>query len=339
MCRSSQKTLIDFLNYKKVRFNLLPNELSYLYFYACFLQASNEFSKEQAWLEKIIPKSLNELMAPYWQKQLISLAFLENNLSEDKLDLKAFNLRAIELESVVLEEVKTRSQIEKKAFLIFTLNLMTTAFLAEEEYKKNELFYPRLYRVFDGIDEILELDYSIDLKMVVDQKTKERLYQTSGVGVQSGYSTILLAIHHLNLKPGMTFIDLGSGYGRVALIYALLRPDLNFLSYEYVQHRVELSLKAARKLEIHENNLFLTQDLSLDSFKIPLSDVYYLYDPFSEETYHYVLDQIVNHAKSKKLTIVTKGNARKWIKDLAQKNKWEKHIELDAGNLCIFQTS
>ena len=44
---------------------------------------------------------------------------------------------------------------------------------------------------------------------------------------------------------------------------------------------------------------FHTQDLSCPDFQIPEADIDYLYDPFTEETYQYVLKQIVEWSQKR----------------------------------------
>ena len=134
---------------------------------------------------------------------------------------------------------------------------------------------------------------------------------------------------------GSSIVDLGSGFGRVGLVYSLLRPDIKFIGYEYVPHRVEVSSNAARSLDLEANLRFKVQDLSSQLFKIPIADVYYLYDPFTEETYQYVLKQITELSKKRKITVVTKGNARSWLTEIACKNSWPDPLVIDKGNLCI----
>jgi hypothetical protein len=197
---------------------------------------------------------------------------------------------------------------------------------------------PQLYRTFDKLDVVLNLDYQLDRDMVIGHSAKERLYAGSGVGVQSGYSTILLALSEVNLKKAAKVIDLGSGYGRVGLVCSLLRPDIDFVGYEFVPHRVEIGNKASTFLGLEKSLSFKVQDLSLEDFKIPQADVYYLYDPFTKETYHHVLNQILSISKTRKISIVTKGNARGWLMEIAKKNSWPDAAYLDGGNLCVFRS-
>ena len=196
----------------------------------------------------------------------------------------------------------------------------------------------RLYRTFDKLDEIFALNYQLDLDMLVDHESKERLYQRSGVGVQSGYSTILLALNRMEAPIGSTVVDLGSGYGRVGLVCSLIRPDIKFLGYEYVPHRVDISNNATAAFGLEESLRFKVQDLSLKSFSVPIADFYYLYDPFSEETYKYILDQIVRISQERDITIVTKGNARNWLVRIAKEHSWASPIYIDDSNLCIFRS-
>lgn len=133
-------------------------------------------------------------------------------------------------------------------------------------------------------------------------------------------------------------IDLGSGYGRVGLVWTLLRPDIFFTGYEYVPHRVTVSNAASKVFGLNNYLQFKVQDLSLESFKIPDGDVYYLYDPFTKETYQSVLKQIVEVSRRRKITVVTKGNARSRLMEISEKNSWREPEIIDYGNLCIFES-
>ena len=197
---------------------------------------------------------------------------------------------------------------------------------------------PCLYRTLDRLDEILGLDYSLDKGASIKNYGGERLYVGSGIGVQSGYSTILLALNHLNIGSGGRIVDLGSGYGRVGLVSALLRPDLDFIGYEYVPHRVQVANEACNTLGLTSHLGFKVQDLSHESFMIPEADVFYLYDPFTEETYAKMLKQMVNLSLKNKITIVTKGNAKGWLSKISLDYHWPPPMEIDGGNLCIFKS-
>ncbi len=309
-----------------------------------------EFIKEQLWLKTKEDKRLGEetsyedFIFPFFNDELAPVSFLKDFLIKSGAQSLKKVLRSAKLiEKEVLFLVKKRTKIDQKAFVIQALNEMSQKFLHEEneqEGRDQSLGHKglRLYRTFDYLDEIFNLNYQLDRDMAIDHSATERLYEQSGVGVQSGYSTILLSLHSIEAKPNSKIIDLGSGYGRVGLVYALLRPDIDFTGYEYVPHRVDVSNSASESLGLQDSLNYLVQDLSLQSFKIPDADFYYLYDPFSKETYYYVLKQIVEVSKRRDVTVVTKGNARNWLVDISNENSWRAPVIIDNGNLCIFRS-
>ncbi|MGB0453428.1 MAG: class I SAM-dependent methyltransferase [Bacteriovoracaceae bacterium] len=262
-------------------------------------------------------------------------------LSEGVEKLKSIKKRSFLAQQRSLEVIKKNNYEKQKGFAVQALQVMLEYFIDEEYAQKNQLqsdghVGPRLYRTFDMLDDVFNFDYEAERSLENNFETNERLYLGSGVGVQSGYSTILLALNHINLKPGSSVVDLGSGYGRVGLVYSLLRPDLNFLGFEYHPYRVGIANKASQNLNLDKNLKFITQDLSLSLFKIPDSDVYYLYDPFTDESYDYILNQIVEISKRRKVIVITKGNARNWLTKVSVGNSWPEPHLIDNGNLCIF---
>jgi tRNA G46 methylase TrmB len=195
-----------------------------------------------------------------------------------------------------------------------------------------------VYRAFDRMDEILGIDYERDRGMRVDPENHERLYEGAGLGVQTSYTSLLIALDELKLKVGARFVDLGSGYGRVGLVVGIVRPDIDFVGYEYVAHRVEASQNSALQAGLSGHVSFLTQDLSDLKFEIPEADVYYMYDPFSQETYLHVFNQLLAIAKKQPVMIVTKGNAGAWIENALCGAGWFSDRTGDTGTLGIFRS-
>ena len=193
-----------------------------------------------------------------------------------------------------------------------------------------------LYRAFDAMDDIMGIDYEHDIGMRTDLKITERLYEGAGIGVQTSYSTLFIVLDELAPCKGASFIDLGSGYGRAGMVVGLLRPDMKFIGYEYVEHRVDSSNRCAENLGLGEKVQFLKQDLSLADFSIPAADIYYLYDPFSEMTYQYVFSQLKEIGKNRTISVVTKGRATDWFQKAISHETWTKRAMLDEGTLGIF---
>ena len=326
-------------------------ELAETYVLASYLASAGEFLEEQYWLKcnTIDHKAQNEtygdFLKPLFRNELFCISPLRDNFTQAGSNhLKKIIKSSRRLSYQAMTCAKKLAQVEQKEFLTRCLSQMSELFLNEEKQQSSHCqseghVGPRLYRAFDSLDDVFNLNYQLDRDMSFDHGTQERLYQGSGVGVQSGYSTILLALHYLTLRPGDRIIDLGSGYGRVGLVFSLMRPDCHFIGYEYVPHRVEVCNNATKKLELSQSLSFHMQDLSSLDFVIPTAETYYLYDPFSKSTYEYVLKQIVDISKSKSLTIVTKGNARDWLSQIADDNHWPKPQIIDYGNLCLFKTA
>jgi SAM-dependent methyltransferase len=323
-----------------------PKELAELYVDVALLKTLLNFLKEQHWLEqkKALPKlQFKTFVQSFFKNELGHIEYLHSFLENCSIEsIKPLGQKSVYIENLTLEEVKKLPFNSQKIFATHVLTLMAKIFEFENQLqiqKKEQGLNVELsmYRTFDGLDYILNLNYKADLGMKTDPTHNERLYEGAGIGVQSGYSTVLTALNYLNPKQGARFIDLGSGYGRVGLIIGLLRPDIQFTGYEYVPHRVEIARSSSHNLELENHVHFLTQDLSLNEFQIPTAEIYYLYDPFSKETYSHVLSQLVKLSQVQKIFIATKGNARGWLLEVNEKEGWLPPKEFDGGNLCLFE--
>lgn len=325
-------------------------ELADSYFTVAFLATAMAFLKEEHWLQdqqKELPKTFKAFVEPIFKSELLPISFLQNFFETSSLkESGVVRQKAALIESEILQLVKAKPYAGQKVFLIHALNKMSELFNYEiqlKEHKKSQDKHLGLtfYRTFDRLDEIFNLNYEADngnAGMMEAAENTERVYAGSGVGVQSGYSTVLTALNQLNLKPGDRLVDLGSGYGRVGLVAGLVRDDIYFIGYEFVRHRVDIANQASQNMQLQDRVQFHTCDLSNRSFQIPDAEVYYLYDPFSEETYLYVLSQLVQISRRKKITIVTKGNARGQLLKVAQQEGWPAPREFDDSNLCLFET-
>lgn len=332
-----------------VEMPLSARELGFVFVDAAFLKTALDFLSDELWLAKKNSSDTKvdylSFLAQRFQVELGPLSYLEDLFSSvSQNDYKKVMSRAETLEEQVLSLIKSKPWSDQKEFASQALALMDVIFKLETDLqnKKKSLgthLGMSVYRTFDGLDEVFNLNYQADVGMKVSLTGTERLYEGAGVGVQSGYSTVLTALRYLSPSSGMRIVDLGSGYGRVGIVVGLMRPDLDFIGYEYVPHRVEISSTCAERLGLQERVHFYTQDLSLKDFQIPEADIYYLYDPFSEETYGHVLSQLVAISRHRKITIATKGNARGWLMEVVRREGWAHPQELDSGNLCLFHSS
>lgn len=316
--------------------------LAEMYVDLAFLETALGFLQDEQWLRK--EENSHEICESLFRKELNSLSYLRNLLSlSSKKNISLTQQKALRLQESLLEEMRQRSRAEQKIFLTTSLHKMSHLFLFEEALQDEKKIEGKhlgfsLYRTFDGLDKIFELNYEADIGMKQDLAMQERLYEGAGVGVQSGYSTVLTALSHLSLKSGDRFIDLGSGYGRVGLVVGLMHPEVDFTGYEFVPHRVQISNQSSARLMMSGHVHFHAQDLSLKDFKIPEAEVYYLYDPFNAETYGHVLSQLVALSRAKEIVVITKGNARGWLEDIARNEGWKQPQEFDGSNLCVFHS-
>lgn len=195
-----------------------------------------------------------------------------------------------------------------------------------------------MYRAFDGVDELLNIAYADENLPVLEVHQPERLYENSGVRVQTSYLTIFKVLDHLALKEGAHLIDLGSGFGRVGLAAGLWRNDLRFSGYEYVGERVEASRVSAERSGISDRVQFETQDLSDPRFVIPGADAYYLYDPFSDSTYQHVIGRLIEVGASRRISVIAKAGARDAFARQVESALWEKPESLDEDTILVFRS-
>lgn len=280
--------------------------------------------------DRFIKKFINQELKPL----LFLHSFFEESSIEDlKVALKAIT----QTELLLVKTIKSKPSAFQKKFLQITLQQMSELFELEHQInlthkKPTDDAKMSLYRCFDTLDQIFELEYILNEIPEIDQK--ERLYEGAGVGVQSSYATTLLALRYLNLSKKSRFIDLGSGYGRIGFVIGLMRPDIQFTGYEYVKERVNIANKICSHLLLDQHVHFIAQDLSSPEFKIPMADTYYIFDAFSDASYAIVMEQLQQLTYLNRITVVTKGNAKHWMN-----NKfWSEPQELNDGNICIYRS-
>ena len=63
-----------------------------------------------------------------------------------------------------------------------------------------------------------------------------------------------------------------------------------------------------------------------------------MYDPFSEETYNYVLRQLQKIAQHHAVTLVTKGITHHWMREFSSRAGWGPVQNLDGMNLCLYRS-
>lgn len=273
--------------------------------------------------------------AVHMRNELRSLSFLADELvSASPRDLKTYLKRTTPLLHALVAFIQAEPLAQFRETAAAAMALIDRR-ARELDTFPHGAFSEAMYRAFDEMDEILGIHYELDLAMTSAPAQRERLYEGAGAGVQTSYSSILLALDRAGIANGARVLDLGSGYGRVGFVIGLLRPDLSFTGYEYVDHRVQDSKAVASRAGLAKVS-FETQDLS--AFELPRADVYYMYDPFSRETYAHVLDQLIAFGRESSVTIITKGRANTWVRDALHEHGWSVDETCDSGTVCLFRS-
>jgi hypothetical protein len=317
-----------------------------------FLITGLNFVNEQYWLkhngrdeedDKII--FLN-FIKKFLKVELYPLLFFHSTLENATIEaIKVYQKNAVVVQKAIVNYVKL--QPNPKEFATAVLKLMSELYefeyqLAMKKIEQNLTLGYSLYRTFDILDSFFGLDYKAEAATANEPATaeagSERVSAGSGVGVQSSYATLLLALRYLRIPSGTRFIDLGSGFGRVGLVVGLLRPDIVFTGFELVQQRVDMASAASEWLGMKAHVSFIAQDLSATDFAIPEAETYYIYDPFNESTYTHVLAQLNVIAAKRKINVITKGNAKNYFQGAFQRNIWSRPQEFDSGNFCLFRS-
>lgn len=322
------------------------SELPSLFTDICLLNTFFNFTKEEAWLLKksLSIKTYLDFITPFLEIELKELpAFHDFIKNSDHHKRDALISRSNSLEKEILLQIKNQTYPTRKEIIRTILERVMMFYEHEERLLAKNMasgsFHGMsLYRTYDNLDSLFDLTYESEKKMEQKIGELERPYEGSGIGVQSGYSTIINALRILNPQNGSTIIDLGSGHGRLGFVIGILRPDISFIGYEYVDHRTESAKKIAVNFELTKSVKFITQNLADKDFKIPSADHFYLYDPFTESTYTHVLNQLVKISETKKIVVITKGNSRLWLSKISAEKGWPPPILLENGSLCIFNS-
>jgi hypothetical protein len=328
-----------------------PAEMARLFISAAFLASVGRPLLDQQWLQTNEhpgdQSDFWDFLSKTMQRELAPLSFLTDFFrSPTKSELKAYETKASLIVSSIATRTRTMTtQKDFHEFCLQALGEMQTLARLESDVltlRKNapqEIFLANsLYRAFDEMDRVLSLDYTLDEGMSTSPNQTERIFAGTGLGVQSSYASILVALDQVRLPQGGTFIDLGSGYGRVGFVIGFLRPDAQFIGYEYVPHRVQAAEDTAKRAGISDHVHFIAQDLSDRSFRIPEADVYYMYDPFSQETYRYVFEQLREIGRRKPITVATKGRANDWFKNAIEGDLWSLDVTQDEGTMSLFRS-
>ncbi len=351
---SADRALQDYLR-QRVEFptqNSLPlavsaEDFGRMYIHVLYAERVLQALIEELWLlsrEALTAQTrFSDFLHTAIEMELHSIEFL-SMLWKDGSKEGLENSQKILLRSAQEWETLARnlSAEEYPEFLLHAVELMNELCDNEEELHlrakdgNRRLLAPVTYRAFDDLDKVFAFDYRD--AQIAQSDRGERLYEGGGRGVQTSYASILAVLKHLKLGTGAHLIDLGSGFGRLGLIAGLLRSDLQFTGFEYVPQRVANATDCAERAGVSDRVRFYAQDLGNSEFQIPLADAYYLYDPFSPETFEKVLAQLNKLSWSASMTVVTKADASSWFLKRMGEGNWQSPESHDGATLQFFKS-
>jgi hypothetical protein len=121
------------------------------------------------------------------------------------------------------------------------------------------------------------------------------MYQASDLlSIKSVFSS-------LRMRAGVSFVDLGSGYGHPILYGANLRSDIMFKGIEIMSSRVESCRAVSKRLQL-SNAHFEVADAA--KYDISSADVIFLFNPFPPSARSEVTRRLLDLAEAKPVVII-----------------------------------
>ncbi|MEI8347739.1 MAG: class I SAM-dependent methyltransferase, partial [Pseudomonadota bacterium] len=136
-----------------------------------------------------------------------------------------------------------------------------------------------------------------------------------GLGPQhllTPYTELMEICELLKPRPYSQFVDLGSAYGRMALVLHQLAPLAQYTGIEYVEERVNEANRAFEHFGL-SNAQVLQGNLFSEDFNLPDADFYFVYDYGRVDHIRHTLVQIQKKARNHPLKVIARGKGTKTI--------------------------
>lgn len=156
------------------------------------------------------------------------------------------------------------------------------------------------------IDDLLEFNCFQIEKDLPEEKLNQTWQHLDTQIFQTPYTELKEMISHISPISNSLWIDLGAAYGRLGITLHYLRPEENFLGFEFVESRVNEGNRVFKKLNINRAEL-KHQDLQDEHFIMPEADVYFIYDYGKKEHIYKTLNQLSEVAKKRSIQLFARG--------------------------------
>jgi hypothetical protein len=125
------------------------------------------------------------------------------------------------------------------------------------------------------------------------------------------YSTIRQIVDQLNLNEDDVFYDLGSGYGRVPLYFALTTKLSKIKGIELIERRVDECNRVRDNLELNQVEFVKANAKEYDFSD---GDIFFMFNPFTEESLECVVNKLREVSKTKPIRIISFGLCNNYMK-------------------------
>lgn len=179
------------------------------------------------------------------------------------------------------------------------------------------------------------LDEMLKIVQRANDRNMERVYKIFYGDEQfthepTPYSYIEDFVDFLKPKNGDVIYDLGSGYGRFA-IYCALVTKATIKGIELIPERSLSSRLSARELKLKNVNFYCANAIDFDFSD---GDIFFLFNPFNENTLSKIGDKLEMIARHKQITIATWGGPsnryfanQSWLEKIRQSD--DPYFKLD----------
>ncbi len=157
----------------------------------------------------------------------------------------------------------------------------------------------------------LELGYQCEAVESGLVRAAYRIDQQPWIGLalqalQTPYSELLEILERVIPAAGSLWVDVGAGYGRMALVLAARFSEARFQGFELVPERVEEAKRVWAQFDLPQARIEAA-DMASPEFHWPEADGYFLYDFGSREDIQRSLEALRLVARLRPITVVARG--------------------------------
>ncbi len=184
--------------------------------------------------------------------------------------------------------------------------------------------YESKKKASESIDQILNLrSHLIETQLEIARKSIQREVDRrtwigfSSQDFQTTYHEFKEILDFLKPSSGQTIVDIGSAYGRMAIVQTIFYPDSKFVGYEIVKSRHEEAERINRQWG-YQKSEFYNLDVTDSQVEIIPAEFYFIYDFSNRRDLDLVLQKLKVIAQKSEIRLIGRGRGiSHWIFELA----------------------